>query len=256
MQFNLEVMGDETSESDRSGNDQDKHAKKSRKAIMKAKHRLQKYRYNWERLPQFQSWLCSDNSSSFKAKCRLCNISLQAELSIIKRHGKSTKHLERCADICPKVQKTVKENIIAVNNNVLQAEIQLCGFFVAHNIPFSIMDHLSAVLKNCFNDSKIAQSLQLKRTKTTGIITNVIGAAQKERLIQMLKCNKFSILTDESTDIAAVKTTCIAVRFYHKDIGSITSQFWDLDQVFNSQSTSANKNISDIAEHLFSIILE
>jgi len=46
----------------------------------------------------------------------------------------------------------------------------------------------------------------MKQTKTTAVIQNVIGETYKEELSEMLKKQKFSILTDESTNIGSVKT--------------------------------------------------
>jgi len=59
----------------------------------------------------------------------------------------------------------------------------------------------------------IAKSISMKRTKTTAIIKNVIGATQKNELATKLKSVHFSLLTDESTDIGTVKTSCLVVRY-------------------------------------------
>jgi len=59
----------------------------------------------------------------------------------------------------------------------------------------------------------IAKSISMKRTKTTAIIKNVIGATQKNELATKLKSVHFSLLTDESTDIGTVKTSCVVVRY-------------------------------------------
>jgi len=59
----------------------------------------------------------------------------------------------------------------------------------------------------------IAKSISMKRTKTTAIINNVIGATQKNELATKLKSVHFSLLTDESTDIGTVKTSCVVVRY-------------------------------------------
>lgn len=58
----------------------------------------------------------------------------------------------------------------------------------------------------------IAKSISMKRTKTTAIIKNVIGANQKSLIANILKDVHFSLLTDESTDIGMVKTSCVVVR--------------------------------------------
>lgn len=70
-----------------------------------------------------------------------------------------------------------------------------------HNISFLATDHLTEMLKVCFPDSNIAKNLAMKRTKSTAIIKNVIGLSHKESLAVTLRKTKFSVLTDESTDI-------------------------------------------------------
>lgn len=59
----------------------------------------------------------------------------------------------------------------------------------------------------------IAKSISMKRTMTTAIIKNVIGATQKNELATKLKSVHFSLLTDESTDIGTVKTSCVVLRY-------------------------------------------
>lgn len=68
------------------------------------------------------------------------------------------------------------------------------------------------MLKETFDDSETVQGLNMKRTKTTAIIKNVIGTSQKVELANKLNTCKFSIMTDESTDVGAIKTSCIVVR--------------------------------------------
>jgi len=97
---------------------------------------------------------------------------------------------------------------------VKSAEIKLCGFLAEHNISFLSSDHLTEILKPCFPDSIIAKNIQLKRTKATAIVTNVIGKCHKESLVDCLKTSKFSILTDESTDISCIKQACVVVRSF------------------------------------------
>lgn len=85
------------------------------------------------------------------------------------------------------------------------------------------MDHLSPLLSNIFYDSKIAKALAVRRSKATAIVTNVIASSHKNDLANILKCQKFSILTDESTDICVNKSACIVVRFYEEKSKGVTS---------------------------------
>lgn len=67
-------------------------------------------------------------------------------------------------------------------------------------------------MKEIFSDSEIAKCINVKRTKTTTNVKNFIGVSQKIVLANKLKKQKFSLLTDGSTDIGTVKTSCVVVR--------------------------------------------
>lgn len=61
---------------------------------------------------------------------------------------------------------------------------------------------------------------------------NVIGKCHKENLIDCLKQVKFSVLTDESTDISCIKQACVVVQYFIKDVGKMVSHFFELSNVF------------------------
>lgn len=63
-----------------------------------------------------------------------------------------------------------------------------------------------------FSDSTIAKNISLGRTKASAIISNVLGSTHDAELITLMKENKFSLLVDESTDIAAKKTLVMVIR--------------------------------------------
>ncbi|XP_052131081.1 uncharacterized protein LOC127751482 [Frankliniella occidentalis] len=126
----------------------------------------------------------------------------------------------------------LNKNPDPLEKQVKYAELKLAGFVAAHDESFLKMDHLTDVLKDIFPDSKIAKGLSLKRTKTRGLVVNVIGEAEKEELVATLKTTKFSILTDESTDISAVKTAAIMVQYYCPVAKGIVVRHWELDDIF------------------------
>jgi len=107
----------------------------------------------------------------------------------------------------------------------------LSVFLAKHNIPFLIIDHLEPLLKSIFPDSKICQQIKIKRTKATNIIKHVIGPVEKKALINEVNTSKWSVMIDESTDIASVSTMCVVVR-YNTDKG-VKTQFWDLLPVYD-----------------------
>lgn len=114
----------------------------------------------------------------------------------------------------PTIDKYVNNDEEKKNTNkaTQRLEIQLCGFLAEHNISFTVLDHLTTVIKNGVTDSEIVKSMQLKSTKGTAIVKNVLAECEKDDLQRKLKNNLFSILIDESTDIGGIQTMCIIVR--------------------------------------------
>lgn len=54
--------------------------------------------------------------------------------------------------------------------------------------------------------------------------------------MEILQKQKFSVLTDESTDISTSKTSCVVVRFYNASSKRIESQFFELMSIFDSRN--------------------
>lgn len=191
---------------------------------------------------------------SGKAFCRACHTSMTSEISVIKNHSKSAKHLI-------KVKQTSKTNITEmfkkaekpIETQIKNAELKLTGFLTEHNISFRCADHLTDVLKECFPDSKIANGIKLHRTKATNITKYVLGPCSEQEINKLLKTTKFSVIIDEATDIASVKTLCICVRFFHPNIGKIVTLFWNLVQLFSGDEPN-EANIGATSERLFSAI--
>ncbi|CAH1099852.1 unnamed protein product [Psylliodes chrysocephalus] len=135
------------------------------------------------------------------------------------------------------------------------AEIKITGFLTEHNISFNSADHLTSLIKSYFPDSKIAQGMSLGRTKAAQISKNVIGACAEEEIISYLKCNKFSLIIDESTDISSVKTMCICVRFFHPKVCRVQTLFWRLLQIFSGdEPEKANQGAT--SQRLYEEILK
>ncbi|XP_060848333.1 uncharacterized protein LOC132927758 [Rhopalosiphum padi] len=166
-------------------------------------HRQQKFRQEWCSLPELKNWLMPDKDP-FKAACKQCKTIMVAELTNLKSHAKSIKHrqMETAGTISQRPMTSFKRTNTntQLKSNIQQAEIKLSAFIAEHNIPLCAADHLPDLLKKCFPDSKILQGINMKLTKTSAIVKNVIGVTAKEELSDMLRASKFNI-TDESTDI-------------------------------------------------------
>ncbi|XP_068990137.1 zinc finger protein 862-like [Neodiprion pinetum] len=228
--------------------------------LKKQGHRTQKYRVEWERDPQCSPWLGPDPASKTKARCKWCNVRLIADISLIKTHGKTKKHEKNATAYECSSSKLLSKffkpqaTLNTRDRNITNAEIKICGFLAAHNIPYAVVNDLIPCMKSALPDSKILDGISMKRQKATKIVTNVIGASHKEEIANHLQKQKFSILTDDSTDCSSVKTACIVVRFYNEDLGRITSVFWELSSIFPEDDARAAQEGAS-GRHLYNLII-
>lgn len=130
-------------------------------------------------------------------------------------------------------------------DQVKQAEIKIAAFIVEHNLPFHVMDHLSDLVSNAFPDSKIALEFSCKRTKTRSIAKHVIAKMLRDELEELLRHTKFSLIIDESTDIASKKQLAIVVRFYCNRELRVRSPFFKLVEVMHSDADSITAAVLD-----------
>lgn len=143
----------------------------------------------------------------------------------------------------------------SVNQKIATAEIKLAGFFSEHNISFKTADHLIEIIKENFTDPETVKNVTLKRTKCRAIVENVIGETFKEELVKILKETKFSILIDESTDIACTKSMCIVTRFFDSSSGRVVSKFFELINVFGPDLPE-NIEQGATAENLYTVLMD
>lgn len=60
---------------------------------VRAKRRTQRYRAAWETYPEFSSWIKPVESDDLSAQCTLCSSIMKAEITVLKRHYSSARHI-------------------------------------------------------------------------------------------------------------------------------------------------------------------
>lgn len=60
----------------------------------KSKRRSQRYRTAWESQPELASWIQPVMSDVMSAQCTLCSNIMKAEITVLRRHASSTKHMK------------------------------------------------------------------------------------------------------------------------------------------------------------------
>jgi hypothetical protein len=114
------------------------------------------------------------------------------------KHGQSSKHrkishtlqYQRTISSMPEVSK-----IVNFERKVKEGELRVAAFLSEHNLSFHLVDHLQNLIKEVCKDSETAKSLKLGRTKATGLVKNVLGKEQFEKVCRDLQTSKFSLIT-------------------------------------------------------------
>ena len=138
-----------------------------------SKNYEQKYRAEWEKIPELKPWLTRSRRDVNKAFCKICNKEMTPKVPHLKRHVESELHQKSAAgastsgslpDFMDKVGSAKK------TDQVDKSELLLAGFIAEHDLPMMLSDHLVPLIKNICPDSNIAKKMQSARTKTTATI--------------------------------------------------------------------------------------
>lgn len=123
----------------------------------------------------------------------------------------------------------------------------MAAFIAEHNISFLTSDHMVPLSKSMFADSEIAKSMKCSRTKVTAIITNVIGAQQKDNVASLLNKHPFALCLDESTDVSAEKSLSVVVRVCYNN--KVRDCFFDLVRVRNADAQGIYDSVVKIFQN-------
>lgn len=99
------------------------------------------FQEHWLRDSQFKGWLVGIDGTTSKAYCRLCHKKLSAEITSLKRHRLSQKHvaLEKNQKTTPARSTTAfrpPPEPSKIMNGVAYATILFVVFLAEHNLPF------------------------------------------------------------------------------------------------------------------------
>ena len=147
----------------------------------------------------------------------------------VEKHIQTKKHQEQKKD--KKSQLSLDDFKPVETYNVLmervyEAQLRYAGFLAEHKIAILAADQMPHLFRKMFPDSEIAKQFHGTSTKTTAIINNVTGEFNKEKINDILRRTKFSLLVDEGTDVSAIKSLCMIVRVKVDNV--IKDLFYDL----------------------------
>ena len=186
------------------------------------------------------------------ARCSTC----QRDFSIkhggahdIQKHIKTGKHIRnvQCFQGVSKINQFV--NVPQTEAAVTSAECMVTNFIIEHNLPVSVSDHMTELLKQICPDSAIAKKYQCKRTKTTHIVQEMARDVIKS-MDRALKTEPFSISTDGS-ESRHKQLYPILVRYPDEELEKIVTRLLRLcecreactgENIFNMLDSSVDKH--------------
>ena len=104
------------------------------------------------------------------------------------------------------------------------------------NVPFSVADQLSPLIKEIFPDSRIAAGYASKRTKTTCIVNLALNPHFRSKLVAEMKEKPYYIAIDGSNDSGLMKMNPLTVQIF--TFGGVSTQ--QLDMCMTRGSTAAD----------------
>jgi len=113
----------------------------------------------------------------------------------------------------------------------------MLAFVTEHNLALSVLDHLPKLIPSVCSDSEVGKKVKLGRRKGTKICKHVMRRESLYNLRKKLEHCKFSLIIDESTDVATVKSLVMVVRFYDAQVEKVCDQFLALLKIENSSAS-------------------
>ncbi|KYN18889.1 Zinc finger MYM-type protein 1, partial [Trachymyrmex cornetzi] len=158
--------------------------------------------------------------------CSMCCVNLRAHHDGLVKHANSKMHRSKMQSVNRNIQKNIENLGIEVINFEAKSIDLLLTMYIATHTSIKSIDHLSELLKILGKGSKL-EKLQIHRTKCSMLITNVLAPAILSDLIEDVKESKlgYSLIVDESTDIAVNKFMGICIRYYSKKYKTVMIDF-------------------------------
>jgi hypothetical protein len=184
--------------------------------------------------------------------CTVCNIEVSPYLADLKRHGKSKKHVMEVQDQrdakaraaskdanaavvmpwqMPEVKKKQTEWKVALHQSV--------------DSGFRGMDNLCDFLKNELGSDRFDMSGE----QCKELVEFVMAPTFKQDLKEDLQSAPFSLVLDETTDLASTRSVAVCTRYYSAETN-------DINTAFLGMLTIDRVDISAVADAIYNLIHE
>jgi hypothetical protein len=189
-----------------------------------------KYQEKWQ---QEYPWIRRSDRGVTFAFCSVCCIHISVShggKNDAEKHSKTSQHIQQVESRSSnkKINSFFPRAKDPLPHQVMNAETLFANFVAEHNLPFTVGDHFTKLVKVMFPDSQIAQKFACGRMKTTMVIKKALAPKVTAPVIKMCQTQPFSILIDESNDLGTDKNLVILVRLMDGTIGRAVTRFLDM----------------------------
>ena len=223
----------------------------------KKQKRWTKFQDNWLKNDEFKQWLIKKDE--FSAKCGYCDINFSVKyegLKAVTDHLKTNNHKTNEKSL--KSSQTMTAFVTKTNSKeeeeIRIAEVCLTYHTVYHHLSYRAMDCNTKLVKELFKDSKIANRVQLGRTKMEAIAKNILSPISIKRHCESMRGKLFSISSDASNR-GNVKLFPIGVQYFDVKEGIINFvlDFYEdpketSDAIFDKLTESLKTNSLNLKE--------
>lgn len=128
------------------------------------------FKQSWLKEEEFKDWVTQDSKDKNSTYCKCCNVTLKnANKSMLLKHRSSAKHIKNVESAKSSVNITTHfpkyTKLLTTDDQAAKSELAIAAYFTEHNIPFKCIDHFLSMCKIAFPDSKVIETLSLKKTK-------------------------------------------------------------------------------------------
>jgi hypothetical protein len=128
------------------------------------------------------------------------------------------------------------------------AELVLAASVCCHTSTTAI-DHIGEIVQR-HSTGSVMEGLRLHRTKCSRLIDHVISPSFKKDLQDDLKDVAYSLIVDESTDVAINKNLCICIVYFSKRTGKVETDFLGLYKVLSATGDALFNTIKEAVESM------
>lgn len=174
--------------------------------------------------------LCFSFVGQYYFRCTICTKDLQCGedcITIIKRHYTRKKHRQLASSLAQASYNLFQaaKKASTLRHKISEAEIKRALFHIEHNAFIQNVDYLVELIKSLDPDSKVLKSISCSQTKCSAIMKNVIGKFNFNKLVEILRQHKFSLIVDELTNIDTIKHLVLCVCYLDPESRNVGDDF-------------------------------